>query len=78
VEKRYLTVGVVEHALSDYEARFGMTTAEFYECHLADARRIDAIPRRHRHLWASLHRTLERMTGGGSLAGRIDRELEPA
>ncbi len=77
MEKRYLTPAAVERTLLSYERKFDLSTAEFYEAHLIDAERVKEIPRRHRHLWASLHRTLERMSGGGDLAGRFEQELEP-
>ena len=78
MEKRYMTVPDVERSLLAYERRFGLSSAAFYEAHYSDEDRVAHIPRRHRSRWASLYRTLERMAGGGTLADRIERELEPA
>lgn len=77
MEKLYITAEEVERALLIYERRYGIPTVEFYEQHLASDPRLDEIPRRHRATWASLHRTLERLSAGGDLASRIERDLEP-
>jgi hypothetical protein len=73
-----LTAPSVERALIVFERHYELSTADFYEAHYADSEVVEHIPRRHRHLWASLRRTHERMTGGGALADRLERELEPA
>lgn len=77
MEKRYITIPDVERSLLVYERHFGMSSAELYDAHYADDGRVAHIPRRHRARWASLYRTLRRMSGG-TLAERIERELEPA
>jgi hypothetical protein len=80
MEKRYITPVSVERTLLIYERRFGISSVDFYEAYYSglgsDA--LADIPRHHRSRWASLYRTLERMTGGGALADRIGAELEPA
>jgi hypothetical protein len=79
MDKRYLTVADVERSLLVYERTFGMSSREFYAAHYDGGDdRITNVPSRHRFLWASLCRTLDRMNGGGTLAGQIERELEPA
>jgi hypothetical protein len=78
VEKRYMTAPAVERTLLVFERKFALSTAEFYEAHYDDAPTVAHIPRRHRALWASMHRTHMRLMGGGALADRIERELEPA
>jgi hypothetical protein len=79
MDKRYLTVADVERSLLVYERTFGMSSRDFYDARYeGDEARIADVPSRHRFLWASLCRTLDRMNGGGTLAGQIERELEPA
>jgi hypothetical protein len=79
VEKRYITVPAVERALLAYERAFGMSTPEFYDAYYADdEERIAHIPQRHRSRWATMRRTLDRMTSDAGFADRIERELEHA
>ena len=77
MEKRYITAPDVERILLAFERRYGLSSPRFYEAHCADDASVDSVPPRRRWLWASMYRTHERLMGGGALADRIERDLEP-
>jgi hypothetical protein len=69
--------GDVAEMLVLFERRFGMSSDEFYERHLADEP-LD-MARFERHVWASFYRDSLRVGfAEGSFAARAERALELA
>lgn len=68
----------LERALRAYEETYGIESAEFYELrHSEDDPRIAAVPRFHRHAWASFYRDCKRLAGQ-DLAEHVRHEIEYA
>jgi hypothetical protein len=54
IEKRYYNATTLREALAQYENEYGMSSAEFFEAHRADAEIVAPIPGFQRSVWAGL------------------------
>jgi hypothetical protein len=76
MERTFYDASSLEHVLGGFEERYGLTSAAFYEAHLADAP-LEHISGFHRHTWASFYRNVLRLRGDG-FAAHAERVLELA
>jgi hypothetical protein len=77
MEKRYYDAASIERTLRVFERKYGLSSEEFFEAHVADDERVAEMPGWHRQPWASFYRTWLRLSGGG-FAAQAARELELA
>lgn len=77
VEKRYYNAASIERVMHSFERGYGLSSAAFYNGHVASDDTVSHVPGHHRQVWAGFYRTWLRLTGGG-FAERADRELELA
>jgi hypothetical protein len=62
MERRYYTAESLEQVLRSFEDRYGLSSSDFYELHLADQLPLE-VPGFHRHTWASFYRDVQRLSG---------------
>lgn len=56
--------------MREFEQTYRLSSTEFYERHRRDES-LEAIPRFHRHLWASFYEDVQRMDE--TIIGRVSR-----
>lgn len=76
VERRCYNASGLERALKAYEDHFGLASSDFCEAYSngEDDPRLKRIPRFDRHVWASLYREFDELSGG-RLVAQVEREL---
>jgi hypothetical protein len=63
MEKNYYNAASLERVLLFFERRYGLSSDEFFEKHLADEPPVERVPGFHRHAWASFYRDFRRLSG---------------
>ena len=75
---RYFYNGAsLEHVLGVLEERYGLSSEDFYEAHVAGAP-LEHIPRFHQHVWASFYREARTIGASDGFASRAQRVFELA
>lgn len=64
----------LSQGLREFEIAFGMTSAEFYERHLALDPEMP-IPRYERHVWASFYEDVQRLATDDKVMDRVSRSF---
>lgn len=78
MEKSYYSADSLRRALDAFEARYGMSSEEFYGAYGEyDDARMQGISGFHRHSWASFYRDWRRLSGD-DFASTVERELQLA
>jgi hypothetical protein len=77
VDKTYYDADSIEPVLRWFENRYGISSEEFYEAHVAESPLPDGLEGFHRHCWASFYREAKDLTGR-SFAERAERVLAGA
>jgi hypothetical protein len=62
MERNVYSATSLERVLALLEERYEMSTADFYDAHVA-GETLEHIPWFHRHVWASFYRDVRRMRG---------------
>lgn len=75
MDKHYYDAASLERTLRAFEARFGLSSVDFYRAHVESTDAVADIPGFYRQSWAAFYSEWRRLTGS-SFADRVERDLE--